>query len=487
MKLSKLFDSVYNFRDVQDMADKFNKYGLAAKHIGGKFYSYRNGKETGGPFDTVDQLSKHQEELIANESAEATIKPYISMYKGDDGKQVYDVLDKHSKSAFKTNDYDKAKEYFKNNFDKLKEAGGYEGQSEPTSHTFKDADIRKIADIIKQKNIKAYPEQTDDGVKVHTFNQDRESVAKELEIEESVDPLRSDQGAKEELAKEIYNNNEEYQTEYEDWEAFMNSDDFEEENMRLKSKFEQQPEQELTADEHDEEDIDQLPAFLKKAKSKEQDLNRMRKLAGMSTASTNEDYAKMTHGLITKLVNQGKTDDEIQQATGETSARIEIIRKSTEEEKKKQQQDSRHNQESVTEYDGPDETQDDGKFSDKQIKMAFGVLNDPRFKQGNYDGAVSTINKIAPGLADHPSVSKALMRANEATNDLVKNITPMKNLVGTNASPQMTAKGIDAISQGERPSPQQVKAVEPYMSKIAQAMQDPKTKTQMRNIIKKVQ
>jgi hypothetical protein len=187
MKLSTLFDSQYSFRDVQDMADKFNKYGLAAKHIGGKFYSYQNGKETGGPFDTMDQLAKHQEELLANEneSAEATIKPYISMYKGDDGKQVYDVLDKHSKSAFKTNDYDKAKEYFKNNFDKLKEAGGYEGQSEPTSHTFKDVDIRKIADIIKQKNIKAYPEKTDDGVKVHTFNQDRESVAQELEIEEA--------------------------------------------------------------------------------------------------------------------------------------------------------------------------------------------------------------------------------------------------------------------------------------------------------------
>ena len=51
----------------------------------------------------------------------------------------------------------------------------------------------------------------------------------------------------------------------------------------------------------------------------------------------------------------------------------------------------------------------------------------------------------------------------------------------------MTAKGIDAITQGERPSPQQIKAVQPYMSKIAQAMQDPQTKTQMRNIIKKVQ
>jgi hypothetical protein len=53
-------------------------------------------------------------------------------------------------------------------------------------------------------------------------------------------------------------------------------------------------------------------------------------------------------------------------------------------------------------------------FSDKEIKMAFGVLNDPRYKGGNYTGAVEVINKIAPGLADHPSVAKALARTNEA-------------------------------------------------------------------------
>ncbi len=53
------------------------------------------------------------------------------------------------------------------------------------------------------------------------------------------------------------------------------------------------------------------------------------------------------------------------------------------------------------------------EFSDKQIKMAYGVLNDPRFKD-NYSGAYNVINKIAPGLADHPSVAKALQRANEA-------------------------------------------------------------------------
>ena len=53
-------------------------------------------------------------------------------------------------------------------------------------------------------------------------------------------------------------------------------------------------------------------------------------------------------------------------------------------------------------------------FSDKEIKMAYGVLNDPRYKGGNYSGAVSTIEKIAKGLSDHPGVKKALKKTNEA-------------------------------------------------------------------------
>ena len=53
-------------------------------------------------------------------------------------------------------------------------------------------------------------------------------------------------------------------------------------------------------------------------------------------------------------------------------------------------------------------------FSDKEIKMAFGILNDPRFKQGNYSGAHAAIEKIAKGLANHPSVANALKRANES-------------------------------------------------------------------------
>jgi len=70
---------------------------------------------------------------------------------------------------------------------KVEEASGYQGQSEPTYHIFKNADIKKIVDIIKAKNLRAYPEKTADGVKVHTFDLDRSAVAKELGINETMD------------------------------------------------------------------------------------------------------------------------------------------------------------------------------------------------------------------------------------------------------------------------------------------------------------
>lgn len=44
-----------------------NKYGLAAKHKDGKFISYKDGKET-GTFDSIEELEKHQKDLIKDES-----------------------------------------------------------------------------------------------------------------------------------------------------------------------------------------------------------------------------------------------------------------------------------------------------------------------------------------------------------------------------------------------------------------------------------
>ena len=52
-------------------------------------------------------------------------------------------------------------------------------------------------------------------------------------------------------------------------------------------------------------------------------------------------------------------------------------------------------------------------FTDNQIKQAFRVLNHPSVKGGNMTAAYNIINRIAPGLADHPSVANALMKANE--------------------------------------------------------------------------
>ena len=41
-----------------------NKYGMSAKHLQGKFYAYKDGKMTGGPFHSIDDLSKHQQEIL---------------------------------------------------------------------------------------------------------------------------------------------------------------------------------------------------------------------------------------------------------------------------------------------------------------------------------------------------------------------------------------------------------------------------------------
>jgi len=77
------------------------------------------------------------------------------------------------------------------------------------------------------------------------------------------------------------------------------------------------------------------------------------------------------------------------------------------------------------------------KFSDKQIKQAYGILNDPRYKQGNYSGASKAIDKLAPGLSNHPDVKNAMKRANEtldlpATGDTTTSNASQEDIVEKN-------------------------------------------------------
>ena len=58
---------------------------------------------------------------------------------------------------------------------------------------------------------------------------------------------------------------------------------------------------------------------------------------------------------------------------------------------------------------------DEAKFSAKEIKMAIGIASDKRYKGGNMTGAADAIDKIKPGLSDHPQVRAVLRRQNEET------------------------------------------------------------------------
>ena len=63
--------------------------------------------------------------------------------------------------------------------------------------------------------------------------------------------------------------------------------------------------------------------------------------------------------------------------------------------------------------DDVNESLDEAKFTDKQIKMAYGILNDPRWKGGNMTAIVKKLEQIAKGLSKHPGVQKALQATNE--------------------------------------------------------------------------
>jgi hypothetical protein len=67
--------------------------------------------------------------------------------------------------------------------------------------------------------------------------------------------------------------------------------------------------------------------------------------------------------------------------------------------------DMKQNEETELEEVEKEETILEKSFTSQQIKQAYGILNDPRYKGGNYDGAVKAIEKIAKGLSNHPDVS----------------------------------------------------------------------------------
>jgi hypothetical protein len=86
----------------------------------------------------------------------------------------------------------------------------------------------------------------------------------------------------------------------------------------------------------------------------------------------------------------------------------------------------------------------EGKYTDKEVRMAKGIAFDKRHVGGDYTGAAKKMEKIKKGLSDHPTAKSALRRANEQyelaqqlfgqnnlqelSNDLVKKVADKRNV-----------------------------------------------------------
>jgi len=98
-----------------------------------------------------------------------------------------------------------------------------------------------------------------------------------------------------------------------------------------------------------------------------------------------------------------------------------------------------------------EETIDEAKFTTQQIKMAYGIANDKRYKQGNYSGALAAIEKIAKGLSSHPDVQNVLKRTNEDLNEFKKMSVYFPNgmVDMMKASKDLIKKGFSVAQRGE--------------------------------------
>ena len=138
--------------------------------------------------DTGDMKQEVEDEAITFED----IKPYVSIYKGNDGKNVFDVLDKDGKSVQKFDNANAAMKYLHANFD----------------------DLRKGSD----------------------------------EKEAMVDPEGNVQYGDEskEIALDLWNDmSKEEKEEHGSFGAFLKSDDFQEHLNKLRSKFEKDAEDKI--------------------------------------------------------------------------------------------------------------------------------------------------------------------------------------------------------------------------------------------------
>jgi len=77
---------------------------------------------------------------------------------------------------------------------------------------------------------------------------------------------------------------------------------------------------------------------------------------------------------------------------------------------------------------GEESVIDEKDFSEKEIKMAYGILNDPRYKGGNQTGAIKAIEGIKAGLSEHPGVKRAIYKTQNEPDNLEEANLPIEKI-----------------------------------------------------------
>jgi|14_taG_2_1085336.scaffolds.fasta_scaffold32135_2 hypothetical protein len=86
---------------------------------------------------------------------------------------------------------------------------------------------------------------------------------------------------------------------------------------------------------------------------------------------------------------------------------------------------------------------EDSEFTVKQIKMAFGILNNPRYKGGNLTAAIEAIEGIAPGLSEHPAVKRAMLATSESVEVDDNELGRIRHLAGVEEGFSLWSKDDD--------------------------------------------
>ena len=97
----------------------------------------------------------------------------------------------------------------------------------------------------------------------------------------------------------------------------------------------------------------------------------------------------------------------------------------------------------------------DEYITSKQVKMAKGIANDPRYKGGDMTGAAKKMEKIKKGLSNHPGPKKALRIANEGvfdeySDEELDELIEMEYKAKFQAMLKKTGKSLDSMSPDEK-------------------------------------